>query len=307
MAHFLFAVRIGNFYYFLFIFLLFALVFFTLWLCHKFGKTFSYRFISIVLWANFALHFLKQFLPHIMNQWPVSLTDSALPNLCAVLIVAAPFIFHFGDVYTKDYLYYIGVLSGLLVYFVPTGAMRTDLEAGHYAFEVARFYLCHWPLVVCGLLMVEQGFHKLDWKRLWAIPFLFCGVLALITVDQILFGPLMKVPGYPHEWIGEHGVLNRLNFESVYSNQSMQFGPQPGVDKMFGWLYPYLIPGLMTYRVEGAIYFTPVIWIFPFIALGAAIIGPVMALPFEGKAMKMDILAWQQKRKLRALHKRAGH
>lgn len=299
-------VRIGNFYYFLFIALLFALTVGLTFLCRKLGKKFSYRFISVVLWFNFALHFLKQFLPQVYSQWPASLTDSAFPNLCAVLIVLSPFIFHWGNAYAKDYMFYIGILSGVLVYFMPTGAMRTDLADELIGFETARFYFCHWPLVVCGFLMVEQGFHKLDWKRLWGIPLWFGGILALITADEILFGPILKVQGYPHDFFGEHGVLNRLCAESAWSNQSMQFGPQPGVDGALGWLYPYLIPGLMTYRVEGVIYFTPVIWILPFIALGTVIIGPLMTLPFEHKAMKLDILAWRQKRRLRALHRRSG-
>ncbi|MCR5349185.1 MAG: hypothetical protein K6E59_06245 [Bacilli bacterium] len=292
-------VQIGNFFYFLFIFLLIGLVVGSILLCRKLGKKFSHRFISIILWANFALHILKQFLPLSIAHWPTGWTDSAFPNLCATLIVVSPFIFHWGNKYMKDYMYYMGVISGILVYLVPTGAMRSDITGLDYAFETARFYFCHWPMVVCGILMVEQGFHKLDWKRLWAIPFLYCAVLAIISLDQILFGPILKVPGYPTEWLGENGVLYRANFASVWTNQSMQFGPQPGVDAILGWAYPYLIPGLMTFQVDGVLYFTPVIWIFPFIAIGTALLGPLMALPFEHRQMGIDLVALGQRNKMR--------
>ena len=300
-------VEIGNFFYFLFIFLLFGLVVGLTALCHKLGKRFSYRFISITLWANFALHFLKQFLPNYYKLWPYSLGDSLFPNLCAVLIFLSPFIFHWGNAHLKDYMYYIGIISGVLVYFVPTGALRTDVTGLEYAFETTRFYLCHWPLVVCGFLMVEQGFHKLDWKRLWSIPLTFGGILVLITLDQFLFGPILKFQGYPHEWIGENGVLNRFNPYSAMSNQSMQFGPQPGPDKFLSWLYPALIPGLAVYWVEGERYFTPVIWMLPFIALATPLVGIPMCLPFEHKQMKLDVLGLRQRKKLAAFHRHKGH
>ena len=300
-------IQIGNFYYFLFLALLVGISVFSVMLCNRLGKVFAKRYITIILWVNFALHFLKQLLPIYFSKWPSGLTDSLFPNLCATLIVLSPFIFLFGGKYLKDYMFYIGVLSGVLVYLVPTGAMREDVTGLDYAFETARFYLCHWPLVVAGLLMVQQGFHKLDWKRLWSIPLVFAGILTIISVSQILFGPIMKLDGYPHDWVGADGVFNRINLHAAMSNQSMQFGPQAGVDGLFGWAYPYLIPGLMTYRIDGEIYFTPIIWIIPFLYLGTVIIGPLMALPFEHRQMRMDVLAFRQKRKMRALHRRHGH
>lgn len=299
-------VTMGNGVYFAFLLILVGLTVGSTVLCHRFGKRFAYRFISICLWVNFALHFLKQFLPLYMNQWPYSLADSCFPNLCATLIVISPFVFHWGNDHFKDYMYYLGIISGIVAFVYPVGPMRTDLNEVEYAFEFTRYYLCHWPLVVCGFLMVEQGFHKLNWKRFWSIPLIFCGILAVVALDQILFGPILKFPGYPHEWVGPDGVLNRLNPGQVYSNQSMQFGPQPGVDKILGAIYPYLIPGLMTFQVDGAIYFTPAIWIMPIIYVITLIVEPLMALPFEHRQMRMDVLAFKQRRRLRHLHRRAG-
>ena len=300
---FLARVQLGNFWYFLAIFLLFGVTALSMWLCHRFGKKFAYWYIAIILWANFALHFCKQFLPNYYTRWPDSLSDSFFPNLCAVLISISPFVFHWGNKYLKDYMYYLGIISGVAVYFVPTGAMRMDIPDMEYVFETTRFYLCHWPLVVCGLLMVEQGFHKLDWKRLWAMPIMYCGILALICLHVIVCGPLLKLQGFPHEWVGENGILYRAPIGVEYSNQSMQFGPQLGVDKIFGWAYPYLIPFLMTYKVDGTLYFTPVIWIAPFIAILTALFAPLMAAPFEHRQMRLDLIALSQKRKMKRLAK----
>lgn len=295
-------VEFGNFWYFFFLVLMAGLAVGSVWLCRKKGQKFAHKFILVLLWANFALHFVKQILPTFINWLPQGLCDSLFPNLCAWLIFFGPFIYIFGNKYFKDYLFYIGFLSGFLVYLVPTGAIRHDLSALEYASETARFYLCHAPLIIVPLVMADQKLHRLDWKRLWSIPLIFGLVLTCIACHCFLFGPILKFDRFPHEWVGPDGVLNRFGINAKIANQSMQFGPQPAADKALSWLYPALIPGLMTFHVDGELYFTPVIWILPFIALGTAIIGPLMALPFEHRAMKMDVLAWRQKRKLRKLH-----
>ena len=295
-------VEFGNFWYFFFLIVLWGLAIGLVLLCRKKGNEFAHKTILVLLWANFALHFVKQVLPTFITWLPQGLCDSLFPNLCAWLIFFGPFIYLFGNKHLKDYLFYIGLISGTAVYFLPTGAVRHDLPALEYASETARFYLCHFPLITVPLIMVGQRLHRLDWKRLWSIPLIFGVALLCISFHSILFGPILKFDKFPHEWFGEDGVFNRMALNAKIANQSMQFGPQPASDHVLSWLYPYLIPGLMTFHYEGQLYFTPVIWILPFIALGTAIVGPLMALPTEHKAMRMDVLAWKQKRKMRKLH-----
>ncbi len=298
-------VEFGNFWYFFFLFLMAGITVGSVLLCRKLGQKFAHRYILCLLWGNFALHFLKQFLPTYLEWLPQGLCDSLFPNLCAWLIFFGPFIYMFGNKHFKDYLFYIGLISGVAVYLMPTGAIRHDLPALPYATETARFYLCHLPLVVVPLVMVDQRLHRLDWKRLWSIPLIYGLALTFITAHVFLFGPILKFDKFPHEWIGPNGVLNRFaiaDADKQIANQSMQFGPQPSTDKILSWIYPYLIPGLMTFHYDGVLYFTPVIWILPFIAIATCIVGPFMTLPFEHKAMKLDILAWRQKRKMRKLH-----
>lgn len=294
-------VTFGNFWYFFFVFLLIGLTALATFLSHKLGKKFAYWFIAVFLWTNFALHFLKQLLPIYWNQWPYSISDSFFPNLCATLIMFAPFIFHWGNPYFKDYFYYIGIISGFAAFLNPVAPLRTDIQGVEYALETARYYFCHTPLVVCGFLMVEQGFHKLNWKRWWAIPLMFGGVLAIVSLHEMIFGPILKFPGHPSEWFGQNGLLGR-----VYANQSMQFGPFASYDKTLGWLYGMLLPGLMVFHVDGVLYFTPVIWLIPLVYVATIIILPLMALPFEKKQMRIDVKAFWQKAHLRRLHRRAG-
>ena len=305
-----FGVHFGNFFYFLAIFVLFVGTLGLTLLCRRQGKKFAKKLILTLLWLNFALHFAKQLLPSYISRWPVGLTDSAAPNLCAVLIIIAPFVFLFGNAYWKDYLYYIGMVSGILVYFVPTGAMRYEAYPQgfgdpEYFAEVLRFYFCHFPLVACSFLMVEQGFHKLDYHRLWALPLMFGIVLAIVALNSFFFGPILKVQGFPHEILGPDGLLNRMGPHSEIANQSMAFGPQPNMDKALSWIYPFLIPGLMTFVIDGQLYFTPVIWIVPFVYIGTLVLGPLFSAPFEGRHMSLDFSAFLQKRKLQKMERNA--
>ena len=292
-------VEFGNFFYFLPIFWLLGSTIFSLWLCQKKGKKFAKIYILAILWINFALHFIKQVFPLNQTRWPYGLTDSLWPNLCAVFVFFAPFVFLSKNRYLKDYMYYLGVISAVAVYIYPNTALSKDIPGAMYVVETIRFYFCHWPLFTCSILMVAMGFHKLDWKRLWAIPLIYCAVLALISFQQILFGPILHVNGFAKDWIGQDGVLNRLGDHHNIGNQSMQFGPQPQVDKIMGWLYPYWFPYLFTFRIDGVLYFTPIIWILPFLYLATYIVGPLLALPFEHRQMRLDVEEWKQRRKMR--------
>ena len=295
-------VEFGNWIYFLCIALAACLSALLVLLCRKKGQVFAYKFVMVLVWANFALHFLKQFLPFYISRWPWGLVDSAFPNLCAVLIFLAPFIMLSKNKYLMDYFCLLGFVSGVLVYFVPTGATRTDVSGFDYVFETVRFYLCHFPLIVCPLIIVTSRIHRLNWRRLWMVPLIFGAILALISLQQFLCGPILKLDGHPHEWLGENGVLNPHNPFAIMSNQSMQFGPQPGVDPILGWLYPYYLPYVLTFPYGGQIYFVPVLWILPIIYLATYLFGPLLCMPFEHEAMKRDFQSF----KARIKRKKSG-
>lgn len=294
-------VRIGNLHYFVGIALAFLCPLFGALLSRKIGKKGSHILILVLLWSNLALHFLKQFFPGYRSLWPDGLADSLAPNLCAALIMASPFIYLWGPKPLKDYMYYLGIISGLVAIFVPTGAMRYDAYPGgfsnpDYVIEVLRFYYCHLVLITAGFLMVFSGNHKLDYRRLKFLPLTFALFLAIVAFHAILWGPIFKLKNFPTEWVGENGVLYNLSKGQEIANQSMAFGPQPAFAKILGDIPRYFIPGIMTYMVEGKIYFTPVLWVMPFIVLATVLVGPLMTYPFDRFAMKTAWLGFRQKR-----------
>lgn len=297
-------VRMGNFWYFFFWLLLVGLFFYTNHLCKRKGKKFTDRFVLILICLNFALHIFKQFLPRYRAEWPDGWADSLFPNLCAALIFLSPFIYLWGPKPFKDYMYYLGVISGLAVFFFPTGAMRYEefpggFSSAEYVFETIRFYLCHTILILAGYLMVAHGSHKLSYKRIKFVPLVFGFFFLVVGLHAIIWGPIAKLAKYPHQWVGEDGVFNNRSLGQLIANQSMVFGPQPGLDKVLRPIAERIfIPGLMSYWVDGELYYTPILWASPALLLAIAIVGPLMTYPFDSFAMRRAYEGYKQKRKL---------
>ena len=285
----LYAIQVGNFGYFLFLFLLGTLFFLARSLSRHYGMEWTHRFLLALFWGNFALHFLKLLSPFSMKSFPFFFTRSSLENFCAILIVTSPFIYLYGNAYWKDYLYYIGIVSGVMVYLAPTAAIGADLSNPANFLEVMRFYLCHAPLVIGGYLTVDSGFHKLDYHRLWAVPFCFVAVNLVVLFNAVFLGLVLHYPGWPSTWA-------ELSDRSLFTNQSYTFGPFPSLDPLFeDWLYPILPPFLCTYYVEGEIHFTPSIWQLIPVGFATLVLGPILSFPYESRHMKIDCLVLKEK------------
>ncbi len=284
----LLGVRFFNVLYFVPIVLLIITVIFLRHLCVRRGKGFTHKLILALLWLNFSFHFLKQLNPFYLADVPFSLTKSSPENLCAILVMASPFIYIWGNVYLKDYMYYVGIVSAVVVFLYPTTALKLDLGSVENVLEVARFYSCHTPLFICGFLMVNRGLHTLNYHRLWALPITFCLFEAVIFLNALA----LKGIGV---WKFESWEAFFARDNNPLANQSATMGPPSSVDPFLGWLYYLLIPGLMTYWVNGQIHFVPVVYLLFPMYLATAILGPLLSLPYEKRHMQMDLTALKQK------------
>ena len=292
-------------FYFIAIFGMVVLAVLSGWLCKKKGPEFTHRFVLVLVWVNFAIHFLKQFTPFYIDRWPYSLATSGVPNLCAFFVLFGPLMYLSKNKYFRDYFFYIGILSGVLVFLWPTTAVEvtypdgTPVDGVAYVLECIRFYLCHLLILVPPICMVAGGLHKLEFRRLWSIPLCFGFVLFVIGVHCVICGPVLRLPEYASEWFGPSGLFGR---GSVYpgSNESMQFGPQAKFDKtILGSLYPFWFPYLLSYNIDGVTYFVPVLWMIPALYLGTYIIGPIMLFLADPKGTRIGWLTYKQKRKMR--------
>ena len=260
-------------------------------LCAKFGKKFTRILVLTFLWANFALHFLKAFTPRFLKYMPDKLYELSFPNVCAIVIVLAPFIFYVGNNYWKDYLYYGGVVAGFLAMVVfPTTLVepgsKVSFADAEYTIECARYYFCHAVLVFTPIWMLAGKVHTLNWHRMWAIPLIFTLLVFITAAQGAFFGMVIKHPWFPHTW---EDLLNRYSPLNGGANQSMAFGPGPDKDPALSFLYPYLIPYLQTYHNDkGQLLFTPVVWVTPGLYLVVAILGIPLSLPFDYRRIGGD-------------------
>lgn len=258
------------------LFLGFALAFL---LCKRKGKDFTYKFVLVIYWFDFAQHFLKQLMPGYINVFPAYLVRSSAENFCALFVIVAPFFLMSKKKVLYDYLFYMGILSALLAYLNPSSPTTTDLRTVEGAFEITRYYLCHAPILYGGALLVLTGVHKLDYKRFWITPFSIFVACGICFVNSALMNVIFQ------NW--DWSLL--LDRENGYMNASFEVGPGTFVDGALSKFYPYLMNYVQIYYDgSGTLHFTPVLWTLPLFYAASPIVFLVLCLPFEAKHIRDD-------------------
>ena len=143
----------------------------------------KYRALAGVLLINFALHFIKLAFPqYIEAGFPGVLRKCTFENICAVSTLIFPFIYLSGWKTGKDYMFYLGVISGIIGCVAPMPIIGYKF----YQLETIRYYICHGSIWQVPLLMVIFGLHKLDYRRNWKSLVMYFGVLGVIMVNEII-------------------------------------------------------------------------------------------------------------------------
>ena len=160
-----------------------------------------------------ALHFLKAYIPPYSVDEARHLRDSWFVNICGANICLFVFMFFSKNKYVKDYMFYIGVISGLIALFYPQEPLVKSNQAGELL-DIIRFYIHHWELIAVPLLMVLLGLHKLSYKRILSAPTGLLLVMLFIMLNQIFQSELGFIPLRSDEF-----------FDINYKNSSYIWGP----------------------------------------------------------------------------------
>jgi len=174
-----------------------------------------------VLWGLLALglllHFLKVYIPPYSVDEARMLRDSWFVNICGANIALFPFFFFSKKEKVRDYMFYIGVLSGLIALFYPQEPMaKVDQLAEQL--DIIRFYYHHWMVLAVPLLMVLLGHHKLSYKRVLSAPTGLLLLMLFIMLNQLLQSELGFIP-----------LRNAEDFFGIgYKNTSYIWGPGTG-------------------------------------------------------------------------------
>ena len=152
---------------------------------------------NIVLFSLLALgllfHFLKVYIPPYSVDEARKWRDAWFVNICGANIALFPFFFFVKNKYVKDYMFYIGVLSGLIALFYPQEPLAKSNQLGEF-WDIVRFYYHHWMLLAVPLLIVLFKQHTLSYKRILAAPIGLLLLMLFIMLNQIFQSELGYIP-----------------------------------------------------------------------------------------------------------------
>ena len=245
-----------------------------------------------VLWGILAfglvLHFLKVYIPPYSVDEARMLRDAWFVNICAGNIALFPFFFFCKNKYVKDYMFYIGVISGLIALFYPQEPLAKVDQLAEF-WDIVRFYFHHWMLLAVPLLMVLLGHHQLSWKRVLSAPTGLLLLMLFIMLNQIFQSELGFIP------LRGNDLLN-IN----YKNTSYIWGP--GKNDAIGSFLAIFCPDFFKVIPVGASAGQAKYWPWFWLIVPAYLLVTPLAfglcMIFEHKHFRSDLRHWFRKEKL---------
>lgn len=209
------------------------------------------RILLFLAFFNLAVHFLKLLIPMYYNDLPMSIKKITFENICAVSAIIFPFILlKNNNPRAKDYMFYMGIISGLASMFFPTEMFGKELRT----LNTLRFYICHILIFIVPFYMVFFDIHTLEAKRLIYFPISFLIVLCVIYLNELI--------------LMEMGFVDMRGNDIVnynYRNFSFIFGPIPELESISNFLFDWMVPKpfkqIMVGEFAGTPKYMPVLWL----------------------------------------------
>ncbi len=248
-------------------------------------------FFSILAFG-FLLHFLKAYIPPYSVDEARKLRDSWFVNICGANIALFPFFIWAKNKHIKDYMFYVGVLSGLIALFYPQEPLAKSNQMGEF-WDIVRFYYHHWQLIAVPLLMVLLRLHTLSYRRILSAPIGILLLMLFIILNQFFqaelgFIPIRGAQGFDH-------VMGTDYWEAFYDvnwkNTSYIYGPDlpDAIGKVFSIFCPKFFKVIPVGPYAGQEKYWPWFWmIFPvFILLTPLAFG--LCMIFDHKNFAQDM------------------
>lgn len=242
---------------------------------NKSEKTQKIVLFSILVFG-IVLHYLKAFIPPYSTNIDRWYRDSWFINICGANIFLFPFIYLSKSESAKDYMFFIGLISGLLAVLAPIEPIQKANQAGEWL-DIVRFYIHHNMLWIVPLLMVLFKHHKIDYSRVWKVPIWFLTVMLFIMINQIFQSEL-----------GFIDLRGNDMFNINYKNSSLIWGPSGGIGKFLAWFCPDVFKTIPVGEYAGCEKYWPWFWmIVPMFVLVLPLVFAI-SLIFDYKHFKTD-------------------
>ena len=239
-----------------------------------------------ILVFGLLLHFLKAYIPPYSVDQARMLRDSWFVNICAANIALFPFLFFSKKDAVKDYMFYLGVISGLLAMVYPQEPMaKLDQQAEQL--DIVRFYFHHWMLMAVPLLSVLLGHHKISYKRVWTAPVGLLLLMLFIMLNQVFQAELGYIP-----------LRNQTGFLGIgYKNTSYIWGPgtNDAIGQFLSIFTPKIFRTVPAGQFAGAEKYWPWFWLIvpAFVLLTPLAFG--LCMIFDRKNFACDAKAWKKR------------
>lgn len=226
------------------------------------------------------MHFLKVYIPPYSVDEARMLRDSWFVNICGANIALFPFFFWSKNDKVKDYMFYIGVLSGLIALFYPQEPIaKVDQLAEQL--DIVRFYYHHWMVMAVPLLMVLFGHHTLSYKRIFSAPTGLLLLMLFIMLNQIFQSELGFIP-----------LRDRGNFFGIdYKNTSYIWGPgtNDAIGNFFAIFTPDFFKTVPVGEFAGQEKYWPWFWMIVPVYVLVTPLSFGLCMIFDSKALGADL------------------
>jgi uncharacterized membrane protein YwaF len=238
------------------------------------------------------LHFLKVYIPPYSVDEARMLRDSWLVNICGANIGLFPFFFFSKNNKVKDYMFYIGILSGLIALFYPQEPIAKADQLGEQL-DIVRFYYHHWMVMAVPMLMALLGLHQPSYKRvLWAPTGLLL-VMLFIMLNQIFQSELGFIP-----------LRDREEFFDIgYKNTSYIWGPgsNDAIGNFLALFTPKFFKTVPVGEFAGQVKYWPWFWMIVPAYVLVTPLSLLVAAVFDRKAMAEDLQKVKLKKQRKAV------